>query len=52
MCLPVSVINYQYGEAVLPKFAKGWLMSVFLHRYNNPIQMKPKPNPDPYTVKP
>jgi len=42
MCLPGLAVNYQYSEAVTSKFAKGWLMSVFLHRYNNPIQMKSK----------
>jgi hypothetical protein len=45
MSLSVPGINYQSGEAVWSKFVKGWLGGVFLHRYNNPMQMKPKPNP-------
>ena len=43
--LPVSAINYQYGEAVYSKLGKGVFGSVFLHRYNNPMQMKPEPDP-------
>jgi hypothetical protein len=36
---------------------KGWFGSVFLHRYNNRTQMKPKPDPektepDPVAPKP
>jgi hypothetical protein len=43
MCLVVSGINNQLAEAGWPKLGKGCPGSVFLHRYNNPIQMKPKP---------
>jgi hypothetical protein len=46
MYLPVSGITHQTAEAVSSKFAKGVLASVFLHRYNNPMQMKPKPDPE------
>lgn len=44
MCLSVLGINNQLIEAGWSKFAIGCPGSVFLHRYNNPIQMKPKTN--------
>jgi len=52
MRLPVLAITSQCVNAVLSKLGKRCLEGVFLHRYNNPIQMKPKPNPEPYTSKP
>jgi hypothetical protein len=45
--LPVSAINHQYEEAMCSKLGKGVLETVFLHRYNNPMQMKPEPDPEP-----
>jgi hypothetical protein len=41
MSLAHSGINHQYGEAVYSKLGKGVFGRVFLHRYNNPMQMKP-----------
>jgi hypothetical protein len=47
MSLSVSGINHQTAEAVCSKFAKGVLAGVFLHRYNNQMQLKPESDPDP-----
>jgi hypothetical protein len=45
MPLFVSRFTHQTAEAGCSIFGKGVFGSVFLHRYNNPMQMKPDPEP-------